>query len=317
MVEGQEDVRWADWVALGEACDGGRLDALFRSDHYASIAAPDERGGLDAWATLAALSARTRTVRLGTLVSPATFRHPSVLAKSAVTVDHVSGGRVEVGLGAGWYEREHRAYGFPFRERSERLELFAEQLEVVHRSWTVDRFRFEGRHYRLEECRALPRPVQEPHPPLIVGGSGGAGTVRPAVRFADEYNTIFASPERCSELRAALDRACDEAGRDPSTLRLSLMTKCVVGRDRVEVRTRLERMLARERSDRSPAEYVRANGERYVIGTTNEAIARLHELERAGVDRVMLQHLDHEDLDMVDLLASSVRPALAESERLP
>ena len=311
MVEGQEGVEWDQWVALAEACDGGRLDGLFRSDHYSSIAAPRERGALDAWATLAGLAARTQTVRLGTLVSPATFRHPSVLAKNAVTVDHISGGRVELGFGAGWYEHEHREYGFAFGDRRSRLDLFAEQIEIVHRSWTEDAFTFDGRHHRLEECRALPRPVQQPHPPLIVGGSGGRGTAVPAVRFADEYNTTSASPRRCRELRSKLAGVCAEFGRDPATLRFSLMTKIFVGVDRGEARDRIRVALEREREDVDVDVFVREQGDRHVIGTVEEVVGRLRELESAGVQRVMLQHLVHEDLETVDLLASQVRPALA------
>ena len=310
MVEGQEDVTWEQWIALADACDDGRLDGLFRSDHYSSIAAPGERGALDAWATLAGLAARTRTVRLGTLVSPATFRHPSVLAKSAATVDHISGGRVDVGLGAGWYEHEHREYGFPFDGRT-RLDVFAEQVEIVHRSWSEEPFTFEGRHYRLEECRALPRPVQRPHPALIVGGKGGRGTVEPAVRFADEYNTIHASAERCRELRSKLAKACTDVGRDPATLRFSMMTTIVVGSNRAEVRERVRLALARQRHETDVDAFVRENADRYVIGSVEEVVERLRDLEAAGVERVMLQHLVHEDLDMVDLLASQVRPALA------
>ena len=310
MIEGQEGVSWDQWLALAEACDG-RLDGLFRSDHYSSIGVPGERGSLDAWTTLAGIAARTEALRVGTLVSPATFRHPSVLAKAAVTVDHISGGRVEVGMGAGWFEHEHRTYGFPFDDRSERLAAFAEQLEIVHRSWTEDAFTFAGGHYRLEECRALPQPVQEPHPPLIVGGSGGRGTVEPAVRFADEYNTIYAGPERCAELRATLDEACTRADREPATLRFSLMTKCVVGRDRTEVQERIAATLEREREPGDPDAWAAANGDRYVLGTVDEVVSRLRALEEAGVERVMLQHLTHEDLDMVEVLATDVRPALA------
>jgi F420-dependent oxidoreductase-like protein len=310
MVEGQEGVTWDQWLALAEACEDGRLDGLFRSDHYSSIAAPSERDALDAWATLAGLAARTRTLRLGTLVSPATFRHPSVLAKNAVTVDHISGGRVEVGFGAGWYEHEHTEYGFTFGERRERLERFAEQIEIVHRSWTQETFSFDGSHYRLEECRALPRPLQQPHPPLIVGGSGGRGTVEPAVRFADEYNTVSASAEGCRQLRSKLDAACEAAGRDPATLRFSLMTRIFVGSDRAEARERVRRALERERDDTDVDAYVRENEDAAVIGDVDEVAERLRELERAGVERVMLQHLVHEDLETVELLAAQVRPEL-------
>ena len=193
IIEGQEGVTWEQWLALAGACEEHGVGTLFRSDHYVSFSDPERAGSLDAWTTITALAARTTTLRLGTLVSPATFRHPSVLAKSVVTADHVSGGRVELGLGAGWMVPEHEQYGFAFPSTSERVSIFAEQLEIVARSWTEDRLDFEGQHYRLRGLTALPRPVQQPHPPLIVGGSAKPGTLRPAARWADEYNTTCAS----------------------------------------------------------------------------------------------------------------------------
>jgi F420-dependent oxidoreductase-like protein len=234
MVEGQEGVTWEHWVALARACDEAGLDGLFRSDHYTSGA--DEPGALDAWVTLSALAAVTERIRLGTLVSPVTFRHPSVLAKSVLTADHVSGGRVELGLGAGWMESEHRAYGFPFPELSERLELLAEQAEIVHRLLADGPVDFDGAHYRLEGARGLPKPVQRPRPPLIFGGSARSGTLRPAVRFADEYNTYGVGVAECRRRRARVREACERVGREPDSLPFSLMTGCVVGADEAEVR---------------------------------------------------------------------------------
>src|SRR5438093_13761240 len=154
MIEGQEGVTWEQWLALAGACEKHGVGTLFRSDHYVSFSAPDRAGSLDAWTTIAALAARTETLRLGTLVSPATFRHPSVLAKSVVTADHVSGGRVELGMGAGWHDGEHRAFGFPFPAPSERVSMLAEQIEVVHRLWDrdEDRVTFEGSYYQVRDC---------------------------------------------------------------------------------------------------------------------------------------------------------------------
>src|SRR3954449_10215024 len=173
MIEGQEGVTWRQWCDLADACEEHGVDTLFRSDHYISQA--DESGNVahDAWTTLAALAERTTTLRLGTLVSPATFRSPSLLANAAATVDHVSGGRIELGMGAGWMEREHRAFGFPFPETPVRMEMFAEQIEIVHELWTQPRVDFHGRHYSLEDTPGLPKPVQKPRPRIIVGGSGG------------------------------------------------------------------------------------------------------------------------------------------------
>src|SRR4051794_5323401 len=207
MIEGQDGVRWEQWVPLARAAEDAGIEALFRSDHYLSDQDEPTHGSLDAWATISALAAITKTLRLGTLVSPATFRHPSVLAKMVVTADHVSGGRIELGMGAGWLEAEHRAYGFPFEATGARMDMLAEQLEIVHRSWKPGPFSFRGEHYAIEDLDALPKPLQQPHPPLLVGGSGGRRSLALAARWADEYNTIFATPDRIRELRGRLDDA--------------------------------------------------------------------------------------------------------------
>src|SRR5262245_1877230 len=184
MIEGQEGGSWEEWVALARAAEDAGLDGLFRSDHYQSVFAQNRRGSLDAWATIAALGAVTERIRLGTMVSPATFRRPSVLARMVVTADHVSGGRVELGLGAGWNIREHESHGFPFPDLGERVEILEEQLEIVTRQWTTEEaFSFDGRHYRLEESRAEPKPLQQPRPPIILGGAAGPRVAGLAARF--------------------------------------------------------------------------------------------------------------------------------------
>jgi len=291
MIEGQEGVTWPQWVALAEACEAAGLEALFGSDHYTGFHGGGD-GSLDAWATISALAAVTSRIRLGTLVSPATFRHPSVLARTVVTAAAISGGRVELGLGAGWHEPEHVRHGFPFPPLPERLSLLAEQLEIVHRSWTESGFDFDGAHYRLRDADPLPKPREKPN--LIVGGSAKRGTVEPAVRFADEYNTTFADPETCRARRRAVEAAAVRAGREP--LVFSLMTGCVVGADEAELQERRRRFA--ERVGREPEE----RSGRMVVGTFDEACERLREYERAGVERVMLQHLVHDDLEMVALL---------------
>jgi alkanesulfonate monooxygenase SsuD/methylene tetrahydromethanopterin reductase-like flavin-dependent oxidoreductase (luciferase family) len=299
MIEGQEGVSWEQWVALADACEEHGIETLFRSDHYLSQGDDGRRDSLDAWTTLAGLAARTTRLRLGTLVSPVTFRPAAVLAKSAVTVDHISGGRVEVGMGAGWMEAEHRAYGFPFPEVKERLRLLAEQLETVRSQWG--------------DGAALPKPVQKPHPPLIVGGAAGRGTTAPAARFADEYNTLLADPEECARRRRRLDAACERVGRDPATMRFSLMTGCLVASDDSELRERARRLLVRRGEENGDADALVARyRERGVAGTPDEVVERVRELEEAGrVERVMLQHLLHDDLEMVALIAREVVPRLA------
>jgi alkanesulfonate monooxygenase SsuD/methylene tetrahydromethanopterin reductase-like flavin-dependent oxidoreductase (luciferase family) len=241
-------------------------------------------------------------VRLGTLVSPATFRHPSVLAKNVVTVDHVSGGRVELGLGAGWHEAEHRAYGFEMPPTATRMAVLAEQLEIVHRSWTEEAFSFAGTHYRLDDLRALPKPLQRPHPPLLVGGGAGPRSVALAARFGDEYNTGLVSVEECRRRRGLVEAAWREAGRDPATVRFSLMTTCVVGRDRGELLERVAAMQAVTGGGGDPEALLAAPPPHWLIGTADELVERLRVLEQAGVTRVMLQHLAHDDVDMVAVL---------------
>jgi alkanesulfonate monooxygenase SsuD/methylene tetrahydromethanopterin reductase-like flavin-dependent oxidoreductase (luciferase family) len=279
MVEGQEGVTWEQWLALADACERAGLDGLFRSDHYLSIVRGGESGALDAWATLTALAARTTRIRLGTLVSPVTFRPASVLAKCAVTADHVSGGRIEVGMGAGWYEAEHEAYGFPFPSARERMGELEAQVEEIVRQWT-------------DAPDIWPKPHQRPHPPLIVGGGARPRSVRLAARFAAEYNTTFASPETCRERREVLDAAARAVGRAP--LRFSLMTSCAVGADEADLAERLERR-RRVTGDPSPPQ---------ISGTVEQVAEVLRRYAAAGVERVMLQHLEHEDLAMVALLGS-------------
>ena len=274
MIEGQEGVTWDDWLALARATEELGFEALFRSDHYGQVLAQEESGALDAWATLAALAAVTSRIRLGTLVSPATFRHPSVLAKNAVTVDHVSGGRVEVGLGAAWNEAEHTRYGFPFPPLRERMDVFAEQLEILHRQWAAEPFSFEGEHYRLTDSDPRPKAVQSPHPNLIVGGSGRARSVGLAARWADEYNTLITNPDECRALGERIAAACAREGREPLTL--SVMTSIP-------------------------------------DGGPDEAVRQLTALADAGVQRVMLQHLDHRDLDVLQVIAEQVTPRLPDA----
>jgi F420-dependent oxidoreductase-like protein len=311
MIEGQEGVTWQQWCALADACEEHGVETLFRSDHYISQGDEDANVAHDAWTTLSALAARTTRLRLGTLVSPATFRLPAVLANAAATVDHVSGGRVELGFGAGWMEREHRAFGFPFPETSVRVQMLAEQLEIVHRLWTEERVDFRGRYYVLEDAPGLPKPVQQPHPPLLVGGSGARGTADPAARFADEYNTVFASPEELAAIRAKVAAACERAGRDPATMRFSVMTGCLVGATRTEALERAGELYGRRRRDAGFDEWLAGYEAHALVGSIDEVAARLREYERAGCDRVMLQHLLHADLEPVQLIGRELAAAIA------
>jgi F420-dependent oxidoreductase-like protein len=301
MIEGQEGVAWDDWVRLARLAEEHGLEGLFRSDHYTAILRP-EAGAHDAWATLAGLAAVTERIRLGTMVSPATFRHPSVLARMAVTVDHISRGRVEVGMGSGWYEREHLAHGFPFPSGRDRFELFAEQVEIVVRSWSGEHFDHDGPAYSLEGQLALPRPVQQPHPPLVLGGSVKPRFAALAARYAGEVNTLGAPNDELRERRARLDRACAEAGRDPATLGFSVMTACFLGESDAEVRERVARFAAIRGDGTDPEALLAERRDRWLVGTVEQVAERIAGLRELGVTRVLLQHLNHDDDAMVGLM---------------
>ena len=296
MIEGQEDVTWDDWRALAATCEQSGIEALFRSDHYLSVFGVAGRGSLDAWATINALAAITSTLRLGTLVSPATFRHGSELSKVAVTADHVSGGRIELGLGSGWNKAEHEAYAFPFPPMGERMKLMEEQLELITGQWSA-------------ESPIEPKPVQQPRPNLIVGGRGGPRSVRLAARFADEYNTVNKTAEECAELRRQLDEACAAEGRDP--IPLSLMTGWLAGEDRAELLDRAGRLSDWTGRGADAETFLAEQPPAALAGTVDEGIERIGELARAGVSRVMLQHLLHRDLDAVEQIGRRVVPAVA------
>jgi F420-dependent oxidoreductase-like protein len=300
MIEGQEDVTWPQWVALAQACEQHGVATLFRSDHYLSVDGHEERGSLETWATLAGLAAVTSRLRLGVLVSPATFRHPSVLAKLATTVDHISQGRVELGVGAGWNEREHDAYGFEFPALGVRMEMLEEQLAVVRGSWGNGPFSLAGTHYRLNAVDARPKPVQRPHPPLIIGGGAKPRSARLAAQYADEYNTVFATPAECAERRMVCEHAWEAAGRDPATLTFSVMVPWLVGTDAGDLAQRAARVAAKVGTDAAAvlADFAPVG----VTGTLGEAEARLRAYRDAGIDRIMLQHLAHEDIEAIALL---------------
>jgi alkanesulfonate monooxygenase SsuD/methylene tetrahydromethanopterin reductase-like flavin-dependent oxidoreductase (luciferase family) len=277
MLEGQEGIEWQQLLSLTLAAERAGLEGVFRSDHYASFLHGAPTGSLDAWATLSALAARTDRIRLGTLVSPVTFRSASVLAKLVVTADHISGGRVELGVGAGWFEPEHRAYGFPFAAAPERLDELDRQLVEIRRQWG-------------DADDVWPKPLQRPHPPLIVGGNAKPRTVQAAIRFADEYNTIMPTIDEARERCRLVQEAASEAGRAP--LRFSMLADCVVAEDEDSLQARLtawRRFTGRVDAPR-------------LSGTTEQVTDALRAYQAVGVDRVMLQHLAHDDIEMIPLL---------------
>jgi alkanesulfonate monooxygenase SsuD/methylene tetrahydromethanopterin reductase-like flavin-dependent oxidoreductase (luciferase family) len=312
MVDGQENVSWEQWRAIAAACEAGGYQALYAADHYASVYDP-ARAALDSWGVVTALSALTKRIRLGVLVSPPTFRHPSVLSRIAVTADHVSLGRTELGMGVGWNAAEHASAGLAFPDTVTRVEMLEEQVEIISRQWSEEGFDFRGRHYELDNCQAFPKPYQQPRLPLVIGGSAKRRTVALAARFADEYNTTFgATPQACRHRRGHLDAACTRIGRDPRTLRLSAMIEFVLAETQGQVAELLE-LIARRQGLGSGAEFLATDGvggESMLVGTPDVVRQRLREYADAGVDRVVLQHLLHDHCEMLSLAAQEVLPAL-------
>jgi F420-dependent oxidoreductase-like protein len=312
MVEGQQGPSWEHWTAIADACERLGIEALFSSDHYFPGEGPGGRGSFDALTILAGLAARTRRLRLGTMVSPVTFRHPSVFAKVVTTIDHISGGRMEIALGAGWWEEEHRMHGIPFLTWSERFEILAEQLEIVDGLMTDDRFSLETAHYALEDAEFLHKPVQRPRPPIIVGGSGGPRIAELVARFANEFNTVGGTPDEVRAKFGNVRRAADDVGRDPASLTTSLMTWFVLGRDEDEYRAKVERARSFDRDAAPFDEYLDEIEKDWIVGTPERAIERLRTYEDAGVQRIVMNHLLYDDLEMLELLGTQIAPALAE-----
>jgi F420-dependent oxidoreductase-like protein len=301
MTEPQEGATYDDLLAVAVEAERLGFDAFFRSDHYQRINPGDPGPGpTDAWTVLAGLARDTTRIRLGTMVSSATFRLPGPLAITVATVDAMSDGRVELGLGSGWFETEHTSYGVPFPPVGERFDRLEEQLAIVTGLWSTPRgqtFSFHGAHYQLHDSPALPKPVQRPLP-VIVGGKGKRRTPAMAARFATEYNVPFDTPEVLAECFDRVRHACDEAGRDPGSLVLSAAQTLAVGVDEAEVRRRAE-------AAGSDAGSLRASG---LAGTPAEVVDKLGQLAGLGVTRVYLQVLDLADLDHLRLVAAEVQP---------
>ncbi len=305
FVEPQQGATYDTLLTAARVTEECGFDAFFRSDHFVSMGGVDGLPGpTDAWVTLGALARETTRVRLGTLLTSATFRLPGLLAVTVAQVDAMSGGRVELGLGAGWFDDEHRAYGVPFPPTAERFDRLEEQLAIVTGLWatpTGERFSFDGRHYRLEDSPALPKPVQSPRPPLIVGGVGRVRTPRLAARFADEFNVPFHTVPETAEVYDTVQHACETAGRDPATLGMSAAVVVCCGADAAEVRRRAA-AIGRE------VDELRLHG---ATGTPEEVVARCLEYRAIGAGSLYLQVLDLGDLDHLRLIADEVLPAVA------
>ena len=301
FTEPQAGASYDRLLAVAKAAEDHGFDAFFRSDHYLAMGGDGLPGPTDSWVTLGALARETSRIRLGTLVTSATFRLPGPLAISVAQVDAMSGGRVELGLGTGWYDAEHTAYGIPFPPLGERFDRLEEQLAIVTGLWATpvgERFTHRGRHYQLVDCPALPKPAQRPGPPVIVGGLGSRRTPRLAARFAAEYNTPFAPLAFAREQYDRVRRACEDVGRDPGSIRFSFALTVCCGADGAEVTRRAAAI-------GSDAGQLRKT---QLAGTPAEVIDKLRAYADAGASRAYLQVLDLDDLDHLALLAAEVLP---------
>jgi F420-dependent oxidoreductase-like protein len=302
FVEPQQGATYADQLAVAKAAEALGYSAFFRSDHYVAMSGDGLPGPTDSWVTLAGLARETTSIRLGTMVTSATFRYPGPLAISVAQVDEMSGGRVELGLGAGWFEAEHRAYAIPFASLGARFERLREQLDIITGLWTTpagETFDYTGTHQSVVESPALPKPVQRPHPPIIIGGGGRKRTPALAAKFATEFNAPFMQADT---LKATYDRvraAVADAGRSADSLTYSAAFVVCAGRDDAQVATRAA-AIGREVDE--------LRGSSPLVGTPGEIVDKLALFAETGVQRVYLQLLDMADLDHLDLFASEVMP---------
>jgi F420-dependent oxidoreductase-like protein len=304
FTEPQQGATYDDLLAVARLAEELGFDAFFRSDHYQRIGdGPPGPGSTDAWVTLAAIARETSRIRLGTLVTPVTFRFPGPLAIQVAQADAMSGGRVELGLGAGWYDTEHASYAIPFPPTGTRFEMLEEQLQIVTGLWTTpvgETFSYAGKHHQVVDSPALPKPVQRPRPPLILGGWGTKRTPRLAARFADEFNVPFAPVTHYREACDHVRRACEAIGRDPATMRFTAAVLVAVGREDPEFRRRAE-------ASGHDAEQARASA---AGGTPPEVVERIKEYEKAGAETVYLQYHTLDEPDHMQLIAAEVLPHL-------
>jgi F420-dependent oxidoreductase-like protein len=308
MIEAQQGLSYAEQLGLALTAERLGFEAFFRSDHYRSFPGPNGLATTDAWSVLAGLARETSRIRLGALVSPVTFRHPGSLAKVVTTVDEMSGGRVELGVGAGWNDVEHAGLGLAFPEIGVRADMLEDELAILHGLWEgPDGWSYDGKRFRVERAEFHPKPVQAPHPPIIMGGEGSPRSLRLAARYADEYNMSSSSPESCKEAFGRLDVECRKIGRDPASVTRSVMAGLLIGSDAAEMEHRVEAQLAMVSApgeDSRP--WLETRLTRWVSGTPARARAMVASFAEAGVERIMLQDMLPRDNAMIELAAAEL-----------
>jgi F420-dependent oxidoreductase-like protein len=311
MIEGQEGLTWERWNRIADRVESLGLDSLWRSDHFFSLMGHPERPALECWTSLTALAQRTQRIRFGPLVSPMTFRHPALLARMAAAVDLLSNGRLVLGVGAGWNVAEHEAFGIGLPPLKERFDRFEEGIAVIKALWTGGPVDLEGRYYPLRGAAAYPRPLQQPGPPLLVGGDGEVRLLRIVARDADEWNSHAPGPQAYRVKRAKLEEHCRAVGRDPATIRRSWMGGILIGSDLAEVveKGRWMQSFLGVGSGVPPSaaadEFRRRS---WIVGTPDQAASQLAAWSALGIERVMFQWYNLDDLDGLALLAQLNQP---------
>jgi F420-dependent oxidoreductase-like protein len=317
MTEPQQGLSYDEQLAITRRAEAAGFETFFRSDHYQSFPGPAGNPTTDAWAVTAGLARDTERIGLGVLVSPVTFRQPGNLAKVITTVDEMSGGRIEFGLGAGWHDVEHTQLGLPFPPIEARGDLLEENLEVLLGLWgEPDGWSFEGRNIQIRDAQFYPKPVDAPgrprlpngasRPRILVGGGGTPRSMRIAARFADEFNLSSSSPAVARSKYEQLAAACEAAGRDPSTMTRSTMSGVLIGRDQDEVRRRQHDLLTTFGNADAGEDWFQERADRWIFGTPDEARAQVERFAEAGTERIMLQDFIPRDLEMVDLMAEAL-----------
>jgi len=305
MIEGQDGLTWDRWQRIAALAENAGFAGLYRSDHYTNANPPDKES-LECWTSLTWLASHTKNLEFGPLVSPLSFRDPTMLARMAASVDDLSGGRLTLGLGAGWQKREHNNYGWDLLDIPGRFQRFEEGLEIITRLLNSDTpSTYKGKYYSIEESVLLPRPQRKGGPTILIGGNGPKRTLPLAARFAGEWNAVYLPVDDYAKRIQLLDKLAEQAGRSPQTIKRSIMTGCEYGREEVEVNALV--------AERSGGKYTRQQYHKefgMMIGTANQIVEQLGRLAEAGAQRVMLQWLAQDDLDRLAHFAEHVLPQI-------
>ncbi len=309
MLEPQEGGTYDDILKVAQKTEALGFGGLFRSDHYHPMNVPLESDSSDAWAVLAGLARDTKRIRLGTMISPMTFRYPGEFAKQVATIDQMSGGRIEAGMGGGWFEKEHVAYGLPFPDAKGRMDILEDSLEICTRLWSDGvGHTYEGRVFSIKDAPGYPKPIQRPRVPIVIGGGGAKRTPRLAAQFGDEFN-VFGGINTFNTRKARLLEACAAIGRDPSTIKLTMAGCTVVGTDMDDVRRRAQIRLDHNNQKDNVDEWIASmRGDGWLVGTVDQVAEQVNELKAAGAERIYFQIVPVDDHGMLEIIANDLAP---------